>query len=627
MAEISAETGARRRIIGHLAEPAGPRGLFGDALRWRGARMPRVWRLSSTALLGMLVAAGVGYLTSRNPHAAPAHGAVELRVIIIATLVAAGVYAQIANVHARMGPLLVFVGLYASVWLLNGSTDRVAFSVAVLVSSAAPSLFYYVILAHPDGHLHSDAERRLVVGTGAVMVSLWTILVLTSAQPAFTTPLISCAPHCPHNALFLGFTLGDVAPVLKPAIWVAWATLAFGTPLLLIRRGRSMSRRLHRVLIPAELAAIASAGAWAGFVATQSAGSASSGAFGTAYVAVAAVIPGAILLGLFLERRSIAPGLAAFVNQLALRPSADPQALMRSTLNDPSLTIVYYAPGLGAYVDSSGMEVDLPGIASARAVAAIDDGHVPVAAVIYDATLVEQAKFVRAAGAVAILHLQRAQLEADLKASTKALQASRLRLMDASIAERQRIERDLHDGIQQQLVALRLKLELASEAVREEPPRGHRMLASLGRQMDELLATLRLLARGIYPQLLNERGLPEALKSAGRGSPLPVSVDARGIGRHPEEVEVAVYFCCLEALQNAVKHAGAEATVAIRLWRQSGRLCFEVRDTGTGFEQDRIEEQHGLLNMRDRIEAVNGVFSVASRHGGGTTVWGTIPAP
>lgn len=224
------------------------------------------------------------------------------------------------------------------------------------------------------------------------------------------------------------------------------------------------------------------------------------------------------------------------------------------------------------------------------------------------------------------LRREKAQLEAKLAATTADLAASRIRLVEAADAERQRIERDLHDSVQQQLVGIRIKLELAAEEVRREPSSGGRMIDSIGRQMDEILETLRSLARGIYPAVLHERGLGEALKSAGRRSPTPVSVRVGGIDRHSDEVEIAVYFCCLEAIQNVAKHAGRGAEAVISLWRDTDRLCFEVTDSGVGFDPHDVQRPNGLVNMRDRIEAVGGTLSVSSCAGQGAVVRGWVPS-
>ena len=210
--------------------------------------------------------------------------------------------------------------------------------------------------------------------------------------------------------------------------------------------------------------------------------------------------------------------------------------------------------------------------------------------------------------------------------ATAQLAASRIRLIEAADAERRRIERDLHDGVQQHLVALRIRLDLAAETIREDPRHGEQMIAAIGRQMDDLLETLRCLARGIYPSVLSEYGVGEALKSAARRAPLPISVRASTAGRYPAEIEVAVYFCCVEAIQNMTKHAGEQATGSIRLWRQPRRLCFEVRDTGAGFDPEDTKHRNGLNNMHDRIDAIGGTLTITSRIGHGTTVRGTVPA-
>jgi signal transduction histidine kinase len=143
--------------------------------------------------------------------------------------------------------------------------------------------------------------------------------------------------------------------------------------------------------------------------------------------------------------------------------------------------------------------------------------------------------------------------------------------------------------------------------------------------MDDVLETLRALARGIYPALLDRQGLTVALESAARRSPLPVTVAAQGISRYPTDTEAAVYFACLEALQNSMKHAGHDAVVWIRLWETGAGLHFEVRDVGAGFDADQVGDCHGLLNMRDRIDAVDGTATIRSRPGVGTVVSGSVP--
>ncbi|HME02482.1 MAG TPA: histidine kinase [Solirubrobacteraceae bacterium] len=217
------------------------------------------------------------------------------------------------------------------------------------------------------------------------------------------------------------------------------------------------------------------------------------------------------------------------------------------------------------------------------------------------------------------------QLAGELKASLAELAASRRRLVEAADAERQRIEQSLHDGAQQHLVGLRLRLELAIEAVREGSPRGVEMLAEIGAQMDAALEEVHNLARGIYPPLLAEHGIGEALRSVNRRSPWPASLDVDTIGRYSPDAEAAVYFCCLEALQNIAKHAGAGIGGTVRLWEEESRLRFEVRDEGVGFAADAIGAGHGLTNIHDRMAAAGGTASVISSVGHGTTFRGSVP--
>jgi signal transduction histidine kinase len=363
-----------------------------------------------------------------------------------------------------------------------------------------------------------------------------------------------------------------------------------------------------------------------GFVAARATGSGSAGAFGAAYVEVALAVPVAILIRLGMDRAVMVRALSSFLEELAESPDADLQGSMARAFEDPSLTIAYHAAGRDTYVDASGSPVALPHAEPDRAVTWIEPAHGPAAAVIYDARLADQSTFIEAAGMAATIHLDAAQLEAELSTSTSQLAASRFRLVEAANAERQRIERDLHDGVQQQIVGLRLKLDLATDVIKVDPARGERMLAAVGRELDDLLQALRSLAKGIYPTIIKERGLREALSSMALGVPLPISVSATDIGRYQDDVEIAVYFCCVEALQNVVKHAGPATKVWVRLWQTDDWLRFEVRDQGSGFDVEAIPRGSGLVNMNDRIEAVGGRAWVVSRPGHGTIVRGKVPA-
>ena len=212
----------------------------------------------------------------------------------------------------------------------------------------------------------------------------------------------------------------------------------------------------------------------------------------------------------------------------------------------------------------------------------------------------------------------------ELRAQAEALRESRARIVASGDAERRRVERNLHDGAQQNLVALAVSLRLARDVLSEEPEAVGPLLDQLADDLKVTIQELRDLAHGIYPPLLADSGLAKALDAAGSRSPLPVTVMAAGLTRYSPDIEAAVYFCCLEALQNAAKHAPG-ATVAIRLWEESGGLIFAVTDDGPGFDVARARAGHGYVNMADRLGAIGGTVRWQSEPGHGATVQGSIP--
>jgi len=214
----------------------------------------------------------------------------------------------------------------------------------------------------------------------------------------------------------------------------------------------------------------------------------------------------------------------------------------------------------------------------------------------------------------------------ELRRQADELQASRARIVVAADAERRRIERDLHDGAQQYLVAIAVKARLIQQLARSDPAGGLALTQDMIRDIESALDELRTLAQGIYPPLLISAGLAEALAAACRRTAIPVRLEADGVGRYPPELEAAVYYCCLEALQNASKHAGVGASATLRLWNEGSALRFEVDDNGAGFDAERQRHGAGFTNMSDRIGAVGGTLQIDSTPGGGTRVHGAVPA-
>jgi signal transduction histidine kinase len=212
-----------------------------------------------------------------------------------------------------------------------------------------------------------------------------------------------------------------------------------------------------------------------------------------------------------------------------------------------------------------------------------------------------------------------------LRKQADELRESRARIVASGDAERRRVERDLHDGAQQHLVALAINLRLARDIVAEDPDGAGEMLGQLAGDVQLTIKELRELAHGIYPPLLADNGLGDALRAAASRSPLKVLVTvADDVGRYPAEVEAAIYFSCLEALQNAAKHA-QQATVNLKLWTESGGLLFSVTDDGPGFDPAVARRGHGYVNMADRLGAIGGTVRWDSKPGHGAAVNGSVP--
>jgi signal transduction histidine kinase len=221
----------------------------------------------------------------------------------------------------------------------------------------------------------------------------------------------------------------------------------------------------------------------------------------------------------------------------------------------------------------------------------------------------------------------RAELAVRLRERTQRaedLRASQARVVAAEAEERRRLERDIHDGAQQHLVALAVNLRLARTLVARSPDRAPAVLKALGSGAEDAIATLADLSRGIYPRVLSERGLFAALEAAVATGPVPVTLTVKETARPPADVEAALYFCGVEALQNAAKHAGA-TRVAVRVGWTGAGMELVVSDDGHGFSPDVVAARGGLANIRDRAETVGGVFLVDSRPGHGTEVTVRIP--
>jgi signal transduction histidine kinase len=294
--------------------------------------------------------------------------------------------------------------------------------------------------------------------------------------------------------------------------------------------------------------------------------------------------------------------------------------MLAESLGDRTLSIAYWLPDRQTFVDEAGRPIDMPDPGGDRAWTAVERNGVRVAAIVHDAALDTGPELVQAAAAAAALALDNERLKADLRARVEELRVSRVRIVQAGDAARRRLERDLHDGAQQQLVSLALDLRLLKARVRDtevEP-----IVDGLAEKLAVALAELRELARGIHPAILTDRGLGPAIEALASRAIVPVDCAVEIEERLPGAIEAAAYFVVAEALTNIGKYAHAtRARVAIR--REGDVVTVEVDDDGAGGA--RIGAGSGLRGLQDRLAALDGTLAVDSPEGGGTRIVARIP--
>ena len=284
--------------------------------------------------------------------------------------------------------------------------------------------------------------------------------------------------------------------------------------------------------------------------------------------------------------------------------------------------------GPGRWLDVHGAPAPAPVQGEGRCLTLVRDGHgVLAGALDADGALADRPELLDAAAGLVAIALTNARLEAEAVAAATEVRESRARIAATADEERRRIERDLHDGAQQRLVAMRIELSIVEDMVQDDPAGAAARIRELEASAEEALEELRSLAHGVRPPLLADRGLAEALRSAIARSGLPATLAEQSVLRYPPEVESAVYFCVLEALQNVAKHARGASRVRIRLDGDThGELWFDVRDDGAGADDGALEGGVGITNMHDRLAAVDGHLRVISHRGIGTCVFGRVPA-
>ena len=585
-----------------------------------------VWGVAVVALaLGLTVAALI--LTSGLVTGDRA----ELLLIDVVggwALVGAGIVAFVHQRDPRIGRLMFAAGL---AWLFAGlrwsDSSTVAQTIGLASSWLWAALLAHLALAFPGGRLEGRVERALVIAAYVIAVpGRLTWMVLADQHVTFMNePLVhpvSCE-SCPSSFLATGWAPG-VADALRWAEQVAVVLVAIGVIVMLAvhwRRGTAVARRaLAPVLCAgAATAIVLAAGTAAGAAGHDDAGRVIEWMWDVCVVA----LPFAFLAGVLRMRLRGAAGLTRALEELDRLPgdgAGDVATVLARALGDPSLELVYWLPEDERYVDHDGHPAALP--AGARhAATPVELRGRRIGALVHDPSLLHEPDVVRAAGRTAALWIERARLEAERNARVVELRASRARLVEAGDLERRRIERDLHDGAQQRLAGLLLQTKLRRRAG-TEGVEAESLLDDLEHGLAQALSELRALAAGILPPVLSDHGLAAALEELAARSPVPLVVDADGVGRVDGRAEAAAYFVVAESVTNVIKHAHAARVVA-RVTRDDGRVLVEVVDDGVGGAS--IDGGTGLRGLVDRVAALDGTLTWTSPAGAGTVVRAEIP--
>ncbi len=526
---------------------------------------------------------------------------------ITVSYILGGLVAWSRRPASRFGPLMIAAGFVNFLVTLSWTTNDVTFTVGQALDLVPPVLFLHVFLAYPTGRLERRFERTLV---GVAYATAIALQLVRMASGGFG----------PHNLLEVTSDpeLG-LAAVRVQLVAVSAFCLA-GVGVLVVRRvrtGRPLRRSLALLVEAFALGLLMIAALFLSLVfegpATHQLRWATFAALGLA--------PIALLIGLLHDRLA-----RSSVGALLLELRTDPpprelrDALARA-LRDPSLTLAYWLPDFGAYSDLDGRPVELPTPDDRRATTLIDRDGAHVAALLHDPALEDEPELLDAVTAAAGIALENARLHAELRARLEELKGSRARIVDAGQSERKRLERNLHDGAQQRLIALSLELGLMERGLQNDLEASTR----LGRARSEIatsLEELRDIARGLHPAVVSGHGLEVALEQLAARGAVPVRLHVDVGSRLPERLEVAAFYLVSESLANIGKHAHAtSATVDVS--RSEGRVVIEVVDDGVGGADTELGS--GLRGLADRVEALEGRLRVWSPEGRGTRLRAEIP--
>jgi signal transduction histidine kinase len=524
------------------------------------------------------------------------------------------------------GTILVAAGFLPYLYGLLGDDDPLVYFCGVLAETIAVLGLVHLVLCFPTGRL-GKIELMLALGIGMVLLLGRSVLMLRENDVVPLSPLAACRSACPADLLQLGPSPlpGWLGSELEHYWRFGVGFLAAAAIASRVLLARSPRRRL--LTPPCALAALWAA-SLAGYGMALLAGL-PTGAFVWAVAASGFLLPYGFFASLIAARASAIRAITRIVGELNAGASVvQLQTTMRRLFGDSGLRLAFQLSDALSFIDVEGFPIGPRDARPDQHWTQLAGSNRPAAAVIHDSMLGEDPEFLNAAAGATRLVVEHSRLDVELLRSSAELRRARRRMVEAEDIARRALERDLHDSAQQQLVAARIGLVRAREQARD------RLVKSQIGEVERLLGTLqeelRDISHGLEPLVLRRRGLAAALRVVSLRIPQTVVINSRAIQRHDDEVESAVYYCCIEALHNALKHGGRGvmgygAMVRIQLWEADDRLHFEVHDSGAGFEMSSIRSAEGLARMVDRIGAQGGTLKVSSSVGEGTVVSGWVP--
>ena len=538
---------------------------------------------------------------------------------LVAAFMLVGLYWALRRPATRFGRLLITFGALAWVYSWESSESPLLFDLGMLVEGPLTFLTFYLFLAFPSGRLTAPVERLLMGALGLSLLVFFGLWALMTPALAGAGPLAGCVPACPANLLQIGSVPLDLVQRIGDA--QVYLGLAATAAIVIV-----YSRRFGHATRPQRRALLAVASTSLLFLSVFFVYPGAREVLGVAperletlgwvLLGCRVLLPLGFLAALLQAELLAARGLRTLVDRLSTRPTLRQwQDSVAAALDDPALEIGYWDVDGEEHRRPDGRALAPPPEDSGRAWVPAERNGRPMAALVIDDALLEDPELVRAATAVTLLAVENGALEGEAK-------ISRERILEAGYAERRRIERNLHDSAQQRLIALGIRLSRAGEQLGSSAEGA--LVEELGVQVDEALGELRRAAGGA-PPILSEHGIAAGLRAVVAWSPIPVTILDDGVRRHSKALESAVYYCCLEALQNAAKHGGGDITATVRLTEASGVLTFSVEDDGAGVHAGAVKLGAGLVNLAERVGAVGGTLTVDSAPGHGTRIVGRLP--